>query len=157
MRKEFVKFLLKELETNKNIILLTGDLGYRLFDEIRDKFPNNFYNVGASEQAGMGICIGLALEGKIPIFYSISPFAVYRPFETIHIYLHNEQIPVKIVGGGRDKDYEIDGFTHDASDIKNFMKSLNIINYYPNFEDNLEGIFKKFLYNGKPSYLNLRK
>ncbi len=157
MRKSFVELLYKIMLENKDVVLVSGDLGYKLFDKIRDEFPNQFYNVGASEQAGMGICVGLALGGKIPILYSISPFAIYRPFETIHIYLHHEQIPVKIVGGGRDKDYEIDGYSHDASDIKEMMKPLKIEQYYPENDVELQRMAAEFLSNGKPSYINLKR
>ena len=157
MRKQLAEYLLKEMITNKDIFLVTGDLGYKLWDQIRDTFPDRFYNVGASEMAGVLICVGLALRGKIPIFYSISPFAIYRPFEAIHIYLHHEQIPVKIVSSGRDKNYKIDGYSHDASEIKEIMKPLNIEKFYPTETSDLTGTFNKFLYNKKPSYLNLIK
>ena len=158
MRKQFAEYLFTEMALNENIFFITADLGYRLWDKIRDTYPDRFLNSGASEQAGMGIAVGLALEGKLPIFYSISTFAIFRPFEIIKTYLHHEQIPVKIVGGGRDRDYHIDGYSHDASEIKGFMKPMKIEQYYPKTEGAaLSEIFKEFLYNGKPSYLNLRK
>ena len=35
MRKEFATFLHKEMSYNDNIVLLTGDLGYGLWDRIK--------------------------------------------------------------------------------------------------------------------------
>jgi transketolase len=56
------------------------------------------------------------------VVYSITPFVLYRPFEWIRNYLDHEKIPVKLVGGGRDKDYGYLGFSHwaeedDASNV----------------------------------------
>lgn len=161
IRKLFAEFLHEEMAENKDIFLVTADLGFGLWNKIRDYYPDRFLNCGASEQAGVGIAVGLAIEGKIPVFYSISTFAILRPFETIRNYLHHEQIPVKIIGGGRDKDYHVDGYSHDASDLKELMKPMNIEQHYPNDKTLSDGglklVFKHFLYNGKPSYLNLKR
>lgn len=100
MRKLLADLLLKEMEINPDIYLITGDLGYGLWDKIRDKFKDRFYNVGSSEMVMMGMGIGLAMDGKIPFVYSITPFALYRPFEMIRNYMNHESIPVKILGGG---------------------------------------------------------
>ncbi len=102
MRKLFAQLLFEEMSKNEDIYLITGDLGYGLWDQIRDNFPNRFYNVGSSEMAMMGMGVGLAMEGKIPYVYSITPFAIYRPFEMIRNYLAHEQIPVNIIGGELD-------------------------------------------------------
>jgi transketolase C-terminal domain/subunit len=69
----------------------------------------------------MGTAVGMAMEGKIPIVYSITPFAIYRPFELIRNYLSHEQIPVKIVGGGRDKQY---GYLSTDKTYKDFELTL---------------------------------
>ncbi len=98
-RKLFAQLLLDEMAVNDNIYLITGDLGYGLWDKIKDTFPDRFYNVGSSEMAMMGMGIGLAMDGKIPFVYSITPFAIYRPFEMIRNYLDHEKIPVNIIGG----------------------------------------------------------
>lgn len=39
MRFEFVTLLEREMSTNENIMVLLGDLGYGIFDVIREKFP----------------------------------------------------------------------------------------------------------------------
>ena len=157
MKKSFADFLHQVMLVDSRVWLVVGDLGYKLFDDIKRDFPDRFVNTGAAEQGALGLCVGLALEGKIPVFYSISTFAIYRPFETIHNYLHHEQIPVKIVGGGRDQDYKIDGWSHDASDIREFMLPFKIKKFYPTEEDNLNECFRQFFFNEKPSYLNLKR
>ena len=99
MRKLFAEKLHNEMAVNENIYLLTGDLGYGLWDRIKIDYPDRFINFLSSEQLMLGAAVGMALEGKIPVVYSISPFVLYRPFEWIRNYLHNENIGVKLVGG----------------------------------------------------------
>ena len=89
MRKDLAKLLLEEMRVNEDIYLITGDLGYGLWDDIRDTFPDRFFNVGSSEMVMMGTAIGLAMEGKVPFVYSITPFIIYRPFEFIRNYLNH--------------------------------------------------------------------
>ncbi|MDO8657799.1 MAG: hypothetical protein Q7K55_03600, partial [Candidatus Levybacteria bacterium] len=105
MRGWFAYDLYNHMAKNENIWIITGDLGYKLFDYIRRDFPERFINTGAAEQAMIGIAIGLALDGKIPFVYSITTFLLYRPFETIRNYINYEKIPVKLIGSGRNKDY----------------------------------------------------
>jgi transketolase len=156
MRKEFASFLHGEMSYNEKIVLLTGDLGYGLWDQIKIDYPDRFYNVMSSEQLMIGTAVGLAMEGFIPIVYSITPFVIYRPFELLRNYLDHENIPVKLVGGGRDKDYGYLGFSHWAEeDIKVLSTLENIQLYKPSKPTNT--IYKEFLYNEKPSYLNLKR
>ena len=156
MRKQFAEFLHEEMSYNSGIVILTGDLGYGLWDRIKIDYPDRFYNVMSSEQLMVGAAVGLAMEGFIPIVYSITPFAIYRPFELLRNYLHHENIPVKIVGGGRDKDYGYLGFSHWAEeDIKILSTLENIKLYKPKKATKL--IYQDFLYNHKPSYLNLKR
>ena len=124
MRKEFATFLHKEMSYNDNIVLLTGDLGYGLWDRIKIDYPDRFYNVMSSEQLMVGAAVGLAMENLIPIVYSITPFVLYRPFELLRNYLDHENIPVKLVGGGRDKDYGYLGFSHWAEEDIKILSTL---------------------------------
>lgn len=100
------------MNEDDRIVLLTGDLGYKMFDTHRSKYPDRFYNCGASEQAMVDIAIGLALNGKTPIVYSITPFLVLRTYESIVGYINREKIPVKLVGSGNYDDYNEDGASH---------------------------------------------
>jgi transketolase len=156
MRKLFVDLLFEEMKKNDKIYLLTGDIGYGVLDKIRDTFPSRFKNVGCSEQLMIGIAIGLYYEGYIPICYSITPFVIYRPFEMIRNYVNNENIPIKLVGTGRNKDYMYLGFTHWAEDDIEILKPFtNIIKMKPT--ELTTDIVSDFLYNNAPSYLNLSR
>lgn len=157
-RGYFAGCLHNEMLKNKDVILVVGDLGYGAFDRIRNDFPAQFYNVGASEQAGLGICIGLALKGKIPIFYSITTFLLYRGFETIRNYINHEKIPVKLAGSGRDFDYAHDGFSHHSKDAIKVMQCFpNIQLYFPNSKKEVKGCVNRFIYDKLPGFISLRR
>lgn len=158
MRGWFAWELHSHMIDNENIWVITGDLGYKMFDNIKRDFPERFINAGNSEQAMMGIGIGLALENKIPFVYSITPFLLYRPFETIRNYINYEKIPVKLIGSGRNKDYLYDGFSHWAEEDKEVMKIFsNIKCYWPENKEEIPELLTEILYNNQPCYLNLSR
>lgn len=157
MRKTFFENLYKIMKQNPNVWALTGDLGWGGFDAIQKDYPNRFINCGAAEQSMMGIAVGLAQEGKIPFVYSITPFLVYRPFETIKIYLSGERAKVLLVGSGRDKDYAHDGPSHDATGVEKYLELLGIAAHFPNSESEIEGILKEMIREDGPSFLSLRR
>jgi len=156
MRPEFFKQLYILMKKNPNVWALTGDLGYIGFDKIRDDFPDRFINCGASEVAMLGIAVGLALENKIVFVYTITSFFM-RAAETIGLYLHGEQISIKLIGSGRNQDYHIDGPSHDATITQNYLKSLNIVNLYPNTKEEIPLLVKKMVENNKPTFISLRR
>lgn len=154
MRRDFAEYLFEELKVNKDLFLITGDLGFNLFNKHIETFPERVLNPGSSEQLIMGMATGLALENKIPVVYSITPFIIYRPFEFIRNYLDHEKIPVKIVGGGRDYDYGSEGFTHHApEDIKILENFKNIELLKPSIFN--RDLFNSFINSPNPAYLNL--
>ena len=158
MRRDLAKLLFDEMKLNPDIYLITGDLGYGLWDDIMNEYPSRFFNVGSSEMAMMGMAIGLAMEGKIPFVYSITPFAIYRPFEMIRNYIDHENIPVKILGGGRDEEYGYLGFSHWASeDIAALNVFENLIKFKPHTQEELENAFRFAVNENKPTYINLKK
>lgn len=156
MRKQFAEFLHSEMSQNEDIYVLTGDLGYGLWDRIKIDYPDRFINFLSSEQLMVGAACGMAMEGKIPVVYSITPFVLYRPFEWIRNYLNHESIPVKLVGGGRDKDYGYLGFSHWAEEDEKVMSVFKNIQFYKPKEFTKE-IGLNLIYNKQPSYLNLSK
>ncbi len=157
-RGYFAHELYLQMQKNENIWIIVGDLGYKMWDKIREDFPDRFINAGASEQAMMGIAVGLALEGKIPFVYSISTFLILRPFETIRNYIDFEKIPVKLVGSGRGKDYLHDGISHWLLQDYELMKLFkNIESRWPRDKEEIPALVNEMLNSDKPWYINLKR
>lgn len=158
MRGWFAYELYKQMAKDERIWIIVGDLGYGMFDYIRRDFPQRFINTGASEQAMTGIAVGLALQGKIPVVYSITTFLLYRPFETIRNYINHEKIPVKLIGSGRDKDYAHDGISHWALEDKKLLSILsNIKAEWPENKEELPKLVSDMIRSDNPWYINLRR
>ena len=67
VRKQFIESLHNQMAMDEKIVLILGDLGYGHFDKIRIDFPDRVYNSGAAELLMVGMAVGMALQGKIPI------------------------------------------------------------------------------------------
>lgn len=158
LRRRFADEIYNAMKTNDDIYVITGDLGYKMWDQVRQDFPKRFFNVGAAEQSLIGIGVGLALEGKIPIVFSITPFLLYRPFETIRNYINHEKIPVILAGAGRNKDYLHDGFSHWSEEDVDVMKIFkNIVGYWPENADEVSKITPQIIKARKPCYISLKR
>ena len=154
----FAYELYRQMKKDKEIVLLCLDLGFGMFDAHFKDFPDRCFNLGASEQAGMGIAVGMALDGKKVFIYSITPFLLYRPFEFIRNYLHHEKIPVKMVGSGRGKDYGADGFTHYSEEAKQVLDCLpNIVQYWPEEKEEVPKIVREVIKNNRPCFISLKR
>ena len=158
MRYEFANCLEDLMSKDDRVCFITADLGYKIFDKILDTYPTRAFNIGASEQLMLGMAIGLADSGKIPFVYSITPFLLYRPFEIIRTYINHEKINVKLIGCGRDSDYEHDGFTHYAGDDKDIMSNFENINcHWPLDKSELrDTLITEHQTNGA-CYINLKR
>ena len=158
MRRLFVAQLDPLMEVDDSLVVLLGDLGYGLFDDLREKFPDRCINIGASEQLMIGAAAGMATLGKIPICYSITPFLLYRPFEFIRNYLQEEGLAVNLVGSGRDKDYKDAGYTHHSMEAESILNQLpNIEKFFPKDEQQLTLQMNSFIYSKNPAFMSLRK
>lgn len=158
LRAKFAQVLEQEMKDNPNIYVLTADLGYKMWDSIRDNYPDRFFNVGAAEQTMMDIAIGLAYAGKIPVVYSITPFLVYRPFEALRTYINHEKLNVKMIGGGDDYDYAHDGMSHYAHDVSLIMRPfLNITVCKPHDTEILETQIREMLKSQNPYLVILKR
>jgi transketolase len=152
MRRKFAAELYNLMFADSNIFLIVGDMGFGLLDRIKKEFPMRFINVGAAEQTMIDVAVGLTLEHKIAVVYTITPFLLFRPFEQIRNYVDHESIPVVLVGSGRDKDYSDAGFSHDASD-HDIIKAFRNIKFIEDEDFNLSEI----IYSRVPTYLNLKR
>jgi transketolase len=158
MRDAFVKTLLEEAKKDKNIILITGDLGFGVLDEFQKELPNQFINSGVNEQAMMGMAAGIASTGKRVFVYSIGNFPTLRCLEQIRndICLMNNSVVVVSVGAGYA--YGPQGYTHHA------LEDIAVLRALPNMEvvipaDPIETrrVTELLAKSATPSYLRLGK
>lgn len=150
--------LYHQMSIHHKVWLVTADLGYGIFNDIFKDYPHQSLNCGASEVAGMDVCVGLALSGKLPFFYSITPFAVYRPFEVLRTYINHEKIPVVICGSGIDRDYNCDGFTHHADDIYPLKEMFKNIDWqFPNKKEQIPTMIEDVINKPRPMFIGLRR
>ena len=158
MRRDFHPLLLDHMRKDDRIVVLTADLGFKMFDQIAAEFPGRFWNVGAAEQLLIGAAVGLAEDGKIPVCYSITSFLLWRPAEWWRNYVNAERVPIKAIGGGRDQDYCHDGWTHDCSDAKAFLSLMpNVKQFWPDTVADLPAVTQEWLYHDGPAFLSLRR
>ena len=127
MRDEFVAALEELALKDKKLMFITGDLGFGVFDNFEKKFPNQYLNIGVSEQNMIGVATGLALEGHKVFVYSIANFSTFRCLEQIRndAAYHDANITVVSSGGGFT--YGALGMSHHATEDIAIMRSIPTI------------------------------
>lgn len=124
MRTTFVKTLTALAMEDPSIMLLTGDLGFTVLEDFRDRLPKQYLNAGVAEQNMIGVAAGLALSGRRVFVYSIIPFVTFRCLEHIRNDLCYHHLPVCIVGVGGGYSYGHMGSTHHALEDIGVLRSL---------------------------------
>jgi transketolase len=114
MREAFSESLLKLARNNSNVLLLTGDHGYALFDEFRRLRPSQYINAGIAEQNMVGMAAGLARTGYRPIVYGLSAFVPTRVLEQIKLDVAHDCLPVIFIGDGAGLVYSHLGTSHQS-------------------------------------------
>ena len=156
MRKSFFETITQSASTDENLIFLTGDLGFGFIEQFIEKNPNQFLNVGVSEQAMLGLANGLASSGRKVICYSIAAFSLIRPFEFFRNGAIAQNNSVMVVGVGPGFDYSQDGLSHYCLEDLAIMQSQPRVMIKTPF--NPEGVkqsIEEFVSNPQPTYLRL--
>ena len=114
MRNAFADALTKLSQDDPRIVMLSGDIGNRLFDKFRAAHPDRFYNCGVAEQNMMGLAAGMAMSGHRPVVYTIAPFVTTRCLEQIRTDVCYHNVPVTVVSVGAGLSYAGLGPSHHA-------------------------------------------
>lgn len=124
MRDTFVRTLIGLAKENKNIELITGDLGFGVLKPFWEQLPDQFTNAGIAEQNMTTVAAGMALEGKIVFTYSIGNFPTLRCLEQIRNDCAYHQANVKIVCVGGGFAYGSLGMSHQATEDLAILRAL---------------------------------
>ncbi len=124
MRKAFFEKLDDLMLKNRNIFVITADLGGAFFKGFEERHSKNFINAGIAEENMVGLASGLAMAGKIVYCYSIAPFLVMRALENIRLNVAYPGFKVRILGAGGGLSYGLEGFSHHGVEDIAAMKAL---------------------------------
>jgi len=158
MRTAFINTLTELAQKDEKIYLLTGDLGFSVFENFAKKFPERFLNCGVAEQNMMGVAAGLALSSKKVYVYSIVPFVTLRCLEQIKNDICYQNLDVKIIGVGGGLTYGSLGATHHAIEDIAILRALpNMTVLCPADSIETEELILKSYQTKKPTYIRLSK
>lgn len=156
MRRAFADTLLELGSADKQLMFLTGDLGFQVFDAFQQRFPERYVNVGVAEAQLVCAAAGMAMAGKRPLCYSIASFLTARAFEQIRISVCYPCLPVVMVGAGGGYTYAQSGVTHHSPDDLALMSTLpNMTVVAPADPDEVTQLLPQICRLNGPAYLRV--
>jgi len=158
MRNTFAEAICEISFANKNLFLLYGDIGNKLFDKFKQQNPKNFANAGVAEASMVGIASGLTRSGFIPIVYTINSFLSLKAIEQIKLDICYQNLPVILVGTGSALSYAELGTTHHSLEdfaILSCIPNLQVI--APSDPIELRACLSWAIQSRKPTYIRIGK
>lgn len=158
MRTTFIDVLTSAAKKDKNIVLLTGDLGYGAVEVFKKACPEQYVNCGIAELNMLGVAAGLASEGKKVFIYSIGNFVTERVLEQIRNSICYMNLDVNILAVGAGFEYGQLGFSHHATEDIACMRAMpNMRIYNPATAVECEGCVNEMIKCAGPKYIRLNK
>jgi transketolase len=155
MRQAFCNGLVQQAFL-PNFVFLTGDLGFKALEPLRDAMGARFINAGVSEQNMVSVAAGLARSGLRPWTYSIAPFLYARPFEQIRNDVCFHHLPVILVGNGGGYGYGVMGSSHHALEDYGCLLTLpHMRAFVPAFDSDVSAMIPMLMRCDGPVYLRL--
>jgi len=158
MRNAFAKEITRLSQEDPRVVLLSGDIGNRLFDDFKAKSPDRFYNCGVAESNMIGVAAGMAMSGLRPVCYTITPFITYRCMEQIRVDVCYHHVPVVIVGTGSGLSYASLGSTHHSCEEMGMLRLLPGLHVVaPADEMEVRAVLKAAFKQADPVYIRIGK
>ena len=156
MRDDFARAMIALFAKRKDLVFVTGDLGYMALEGVAAAYGERFINAGVAEQNAVSLAAGLAREGHLPWVYTSAPFIVLRPYEQIRNDLCLHRLPVKLVGNGGGYGFGIMGATHHALEDVGAMRLMpNMRVYLPLAATDVAEVVDMMADDPQPNYLRL--
>lgn len=124
MRNAFADEITRLADADPRIVLLSADIGNRLFDKFKDQDSDRIFNTGIAEANTISMAAGMASSGLLPVCYTIAPFITARCYEQIKLDICYHNQPVVIVGTGAGLAYASLGPTHHSLEDIALMRTL---------------------------------
>jgi transketolase len=124
MRDAFFNKLYDLAKQDRDIVIVSADMGAPSLDKFRRDLSAQYVNVGIAEQNMLNIAVGLAMSGKKVFCYAIEPFTALRPYEFIKVNVSCMNVPVNLIGVGAGYSYPDSGPTHHSTEDISIMRVL---------------------------------
>jgi len=158
MRAAFSATLVRLAKADPNLLLVTGDHGYALFDDFRRECPQQYINAGIAEQNMVGMAAGLARAGFRPFVYGLSAFIPVRVLEQIKLDIAHDKLPVVLVGDGAGFVYSHLGTSHQSTeDIACTRAVPDLSVYSPSDRFEVSACMELAYHSKCPVYLRMGK
>ena len=158
MRDAFSSEMTALAAQHPEVILLSGDIGNRMFDRFKEVAPERFLNCGIAEANMMSVAAGMALSGLRPVIYTITPFTTTRCLEQIRVGVAYHEVPVVIVGTGSGLSYAELGPTHHSLEDIAILRTLPGVNVVaPADSAELIAQLREALNSAHPTYIRIGK
>jgi transketolase len=128
-RDIFISELMEFAKNDKDIVLISVDMGAPALDDWRALLPNQFFSAGISEQHGINLAAGLAAEGKKVYVYFMASWAA-RCFEQVRYSCSMGKNPITVVGNGVALGYAPAGPAHEPNEDIGYMRTIHDIEIY---------------------------
>ena len=124
MRQTCLNLVYELAKQDPRVVFVGSDLGIGTLKQFKAEMPDRYFMEGVSEQAIVGLCAGLALEGKVVYFNTIATFITRRCYDQVAVdcCLHN--VPVRLIGSGGGMVYAPLGPTHLAIEDISIFRAL---------------------------------
>jgi len=158
MRNAFADEITKLAQEREDIVLLSGDIGNRLFDKFKEVAPTRFFNCGVAEANMVGVAAGMAASGLRPVCYTIASFLTYRVIEQIRLDLGYHHQRVILVGTGAGLSYASLGSTHHSVEDMGMLRLVpGLAVLAPGDEKELRSALRAALDYPGPVYIRIGK
>lgn len=158
MKTAYIDTLTELMRKDKNLITITADMGFSVYEALQQEFPDRFINTGVTEQATMSFATGMALTGYKVFVYAQGIFASTRCFEQVRLDIAYNNVNVKIIGVNSGFSLNQLGTSHFSLEDVALMRTLpGITIFTPGDPVEMRWAVKKSYEIDGPTYLRYTK
>ena len=156
LRDAFFDRLYEIAKQDRDVILVSADMGAPSLDKFRQDLRGQYINVGIAEQSMITVATGLALSGKKVYVYAIEPFVSSRIHEFIKLDISLMNVPITIIGIGAGFSYEDSGPTHHTTEEISIIRPLPNMEIFNPSDSVMSAAIADITYRSdKPAYIRL--
>lgn len=158
MRQTALNMVYDLAKRDPRVVFIGSDLGAGTLDKFKAEMPERFLMDGVSEALLVGLSAGLALEGKIPYFNTITTFISRRAYEQVVLDLCLHKANVRLLGSGGGLVYAPLGPTHLAIEDMAILRTVpNLCIVVPADAEEMKRVMEASLNYQGPMYIRFAK